>query len=920
MVSRLSRAAVVSTGAGPLAAAVLLASCGKGSPTPPEVPHSVDVVVSTTGADADPDGYTVTLGTDQRSVGPDASVSFDDLAPGAYEVSLSGLAPNCEVADGTTRSATVTETQGASVLFEVVCESVLVHGAFVDAVCPDLSLQATSASPLDLIAAGSVPGDLESPLFAYVTADGSDDATVSVVDRLSDGSVSLVAPYHPSGSMDGGDVSIRFAGGTHACPAVTFTVESLPSAPGELGAVADLLQQAVEVQAGLAGTTVAELKALDGSSVPSPSIIPLLIAQSVIDHPDNPSSLRAVADGTAPGWDASALEALDRVLAGMGLRAELEAALSQAQPAPAPTSEGGPARVDAIDCLGEDIDTPLELSDCMDLAADARFRLDGVSGRVLTDLGTATGVLGLVPNAGVKLAASGIGGAAFALQKLREGTANLLPSELTAMELTATPVSFLEDQEGPGSWTANVLATSAGWELDQSVLELLLQVAGGLSSYDAWLTRFADGDVLGDVADYVVNQVVSKVIASSGGAGILTIAPESFGPVDVSAEEWSDRNLIPEVALAMTSHTEYEPKEPGSSVLSVRTKDGKFGHRQVDAQETLTVEAIQVTIFPTEVTLAPGETQTFIVHVVNALHPDSVDLDPDVTLAGSAQIAYAAGDSLVVSYTAPPTPTEPDVLSVVHTAQGGARGFSDQKREASATINFAQLELLPVLECVEPGDTVQLEWTGAGVEGEPLTWTASAGDVTDGGLFTAPSQPATVQITVALQSNPDIQSSITVTVGPCACQFTIQVGGAQTYVGQPGDVAEFFAFNSGDPAHPWAIGSVTLTSSSGRTVTFGLDIGQTLATVPGSYDAPEIGGDLGSDGVPYATYGEDQATLQVHEIDVPATLVGEVLDGVVRDANDPEGPPLSISATFNIYPPEAPFYGTASCQIAGPGG
>jgi TolB protein len=84
----------------------------------------IQINTTTTGADIDPNGYTIT------AVGPDASdditlpatgtVTFDPLPQGTYTVALTNLAPNCEVSGGATRTVAATGPT-AAVSFAVAC-------------------------------------------------------------------------------------------------------------------------------------------------------------------------------------------------------------------------------------------------------------------------------------------------------------------------------------------------------------------------------------------------------------------------------------------------------------------------------------------------------------------------------------------------------------------------------------------------------------------------------------------------------------------------------------------------------------------------------------------------------------------------------------------------------------------------------
>src|SRR5438034_788333 len=95
-------------------------SCAPTGPTT----GSLSVTTATSGAsgDLDPDGYTVTLdGTTSRAIGINASVTFTGLTPGSHSVVLSGVAGNCTVSGGTSRTVSVTAGSTASTSYSISC-------------------------------------------------------------------------------------------------------------------------------------------------------------------------------------------------------------------------------------------------------------------------------------------------------------------------------------------------------------------------------------------------------------------------------------------------------------------------------------------------------------------------------------------------------------------------------------------------------------------------------------------------------------------------------------------------------------------------------------------------------------------------------------------------------------------------------
>jgi len=80
------------------------------------------VSTNTSGSNVDPDGYTVTLdGTTSQAIGINGSATFSGLAAGDHNVVLSGVADNCAVDGGTSRTVTVPADGAASTTFAVTC-------------------------------------------------------------------------------------------------------------------------------------------------------------------------------------------------------------------------------------------------------------------------------------------------------------------------------------------------------------------------------------------------------------------------------------------------------------------------------------------------------------------------------------------------------------------------------------------------------------------------------------------------------------------------------------------------------------------------------------------------------------------------------------------------------------------------------
>jgi dipeptidyl aminopeptidase/acylaminoacyl peptidase len=100
-------------------------NCGDGATGPDE--GSLRVAASTSGADLDPDGYSVRLdGATSRPVGINDTARFDNISTGPHSVELLDLADNCLAAGDNPRDVTVVSTVVGltRTTFNVVCVAV----------------------------------------------------------------------------------------------------------------------------------------------------------------------------------------------------------------------------------------------------------------------------------------------------------------------------------------------------------------------------------------------------------------------------------------------------------------------------------------------------------------------------------------------------------------------------------------------------------------------------------------------------------------------------------------------------------------------------------------------------------------------------------------------------------------------------
>lgn len=83
---------------------------------------SIGVTTTTIGPEPDPDGYGVSVdGAAAQPIGTTATLLVPNLTPGDHSVELVGLANNCTVSGGATRTVAVTEGATTAVSFAVTC-------------------------------------------------------------------------------------------------------------------------------------------------------------------------------------------------------------------------------------------------------------------------------------------------------------------------------------------------------------------------------------------------------------------------------------------------------------------------------------------------------------------------------------------------------------------------------------------------------------------------------------------------------------------------------------------------------------------------------------------------------------------------------------------------------------------------------
>lgn len=389
-----------------------------------------------------------------------------------------------------------------------------------------------------------------------------------------------------------------------------------------------------------------------------------------------------------------------------------------------------------------------------------------------------------------------VGGMLFAYQKAAEGFANLLPSEFTAFTFEVTDDSFWEDGDpASGRWqNAQVYAKSKGWDLDKLILEMMLnwaghEVSGGVNTH-AWLQKFTSNEVflevVGHTDDFFTGVLTTEVIDKTvGDSDFVEIEPRVFGPTDIGAQEWSERYFLGSgsARFMFIDHFSYEAVETGIATLEIITEPGKFGYKQIKQHRELQMLPIEVTVTPSKVSVTPGETVTFQADVQNA---NDKRVQWSIEPAGVHTLEVSGDDSDVVSVTTSENPAAlPAVLKATSISATGLREDGTPERYGTATLSPKEIIVKPERPCVKPDQQQQFtaEYPEPAIFGQAagilpqqdakVLWEATAGRITQDGLFTAPGNPGTVTVTARDPDDPTLFGGAIVEVGDCVWQMTI---------------------------------------------------------------------------------------------------------------------------------------------------
>jgi len=663
---------------------------------------------------------------------------------------------------------------------------------------PPPVLSTGQADPLEPIFLTGLP-DGRLDLVADLSAQGASQAAVEgdlllPLVPVSGGRYELRIPIHPTTITEGGAVDLRVRGPGLITLPVQLTLAPLPPAPGAFAARVESLQAQLDAEMLAAGITRDALLSAHRSGTLEPGLVPLALAQTLLDDPAHGNDLGDLLRGDPAfasllGSGPVSLDLLDRLSAAAVRSVTTSTAPSRPSAPTAPVHSGAPGAVAGFRParLPIDIDSAETLDLLMSEAWAARRGLDPdtPTGELLEAYGWAAGALGLKAGSLGPVAGGAVIGAAvfvLAYQTYLEGKSKVYPIEFVPGSLTFDidiPV-FKEDQDGPGNYS-NVLvsARSEGWNLDRNIANWTSALWGALSTgttaFNAWAKRVDADMFFADFLTMLLPQLVPD------GSGALSIPPQTWSGIDVSEERWNRARVIGD-AIRVETNRSYSPVRSGDALLVVETELSRFGDASpAFAHMDVRIDAISVSVvldFPFTTRVEPGDAVPMTIIVDNA---EDISLSWSTTDGELSPPEQSSSTTWEATLQTPELSDDfPVTVTFTSTATGGARSTAGAPvRRGTITFTAAEIEIDPEWVILAPEETQVFTATVTGLFNKEVSWTATAPDggaaaISDNGQFTAPEMRGEYLIRATSVEDPSLDAVATAYVSD-QCFWTLSL-------------------------------------------------------------------------------------------------------------------------------------------------
>lgn len=499
------------------------------------------------------------------------------------------------------------------------------------------SLDTTSARPGQKVILRGVPADWTNLSIQGRTSETSNEL---YVERRTDGGMDVLVPLLSTGAA-GGDLTITATSGSAACAPVTVQVQALPAAPGTAQAVSEQLAVTSARLAAAFGVSRSQL--LSNSASLPPALLPLVLAEHVLNGPDNPDSLARLLDGTAPLLKGAPYDPalLDRLMASTGLLnalKELDTAIVTAveEPIVTPASVERQAALTSQALLVDlaHVDTPQKMLQVVTLQA----RLSAViNSSLYNNVGVALsemlGLLAFSPQFSVEAMVASA--AVWTAQLVIDGITNLLPSSIEPLKIGVTP-EMVKGDVAP--WSAAATARGGEWVIKSgAILDGFLMVfAPKLESYllkvGSYRTRTYAKQLFSEFEAKVVSFIAASANTLTGTylkpiGELYQAGPYTYGPVDVTSPSYSTATTSNPAVLVPGTFPTVKAVGAGVSNLTVTLSTAFPAAYRASGTQHITVACpirpqgvsaaaaescgLTVIVSPATAQLAPGGTQPF---------------------------------------------------------------------------------------------------------------------------------------------------------------------------------------------------------------------------------------------------------------------------------------------------------------------
>ncbi len=309
----------------------------------------------------------------------------------------------------------------------------------------------------------------------------------------------------------------------------------------------------------------------------------------------------------------------------------------------------------------------------------------------------------------------------------------------------------------------------------------------------------------------------------------ITLAPGGTSQFAVSGT-WSDGSTtVPAVTYSATGGTiaagglYTAATAPGTFRVIATQQGGTKADTSAVTVSVLPPTLTQLVLAPASITLAPGGTGQF---AVSGTWSDGSTTVPAVTYSATGGTITAGG-----VYTAGATP---GAYRVIATQQGGTNADTSAVTVSVLPPTLTQLVLTPASITLAPGGTSQFAVSGTWSDGSTtvpaVTYSATGGTITAGGVYTAGASPGAYRVIATQQGGTNADTSaVTVSVSPPTLTQLVLTPAVITLA--PGGTSQFAVSGT------WSDGSttvpaVTYSATGGTIAAGGL---YTAATAPGTF-------------------------------------------------------------------------------------